>query len=97
MANATLEETLADERREVLIREIEARITEADVKHVYLQYTSVPGRVMGKVVPARHFHRFARKGIPFATVSAGGFTIALDGSIIGPDAVPCSEGPLIRI
>lgn len=95
MAIGTLEETLADPRREVLIRAIEARIAECDVKHVYLQYTSVPGRVMGKVVPARHFHRFARKGIPFATVSAGGFTVALDGSIIGPDAVACSEGLLI--
>ena len=59
MANATLEETLADERREGHIREIEARIGEAGVKHVYLQYTSVPGRVIGKVMPARHFKRIA--------------------------------------
>ncbi len=94
MATGTLKEALGGAPREAQLAEIEARIRAADVKHVYLQYTSVPGRVMGKVVPARHFERFARKGIPWANVSAGGFTVAIDGTLIGPEAIACSEGIL---
>lgn len=94
MTTRTLDETFGDERRAGLLRGVEERIAAAGVRHVYLQYTSVPGRVMGKVVPARHFARFAMKGIPLANVSAGGFTVALDGSIIGPEAIICSEGVL---
>ena len=78
-----------------MLAEIEKRIEAAGVTHVYLQYTCVPGRVMGKVVPARYFARFAQKGIPWANVAAGGFTVALSGDLIGPEAVPCSEGLLV--
>jgi glutamine synthetase len=95
MAISTLENTLGEEAREALLADIEAQITRHDVRHVYVQYTSVPGRVMGKALPAGHFARIARKGLPWANVSAGGFTVGLHGSVIGPDAVAITEGLLI--
>src|SRR5437868_6425625 len=51
----SFEQTLNESSRESTLGEIGARIREYDVKHVYLQYVSVQGRVLGKVLPARHF------------------------------------------
>ncbi len=90
-----LDETLNEGARAGALQEIDARMREYDVKHVYLQYVSVPGRVMGKVVPARHFARIAENGLAWTYLSAGGFTIDRHGNTIGPSAAALAEGLLI--
>ena len=57
-----------------------ALIRDHGVTHVYLQYTSVPGRVMGKIIPARHFARIADSGLAWTYLSAGGFAATSPGS-----------------
>lgn len=91
----TLEDTLNEDARATALREVGARIREHDVKHVYLQYVSVPGRVMGKVVPGRHFERIAENGLAWTYLSAGGFTIDRHGNTLGPSAAALAEGLLI--
>jgi glutamine synthetase len=95
MAVTALEDTLNQRERADQLREIDARIREHDVKHVYLQYTSVPGRVMGKVIPARHFERIAESGLAWTYLSAGGFHMDLDGAVLGPSQTAVAEGLLI--
>lgn len=95
MALSTLEQTLNDRDRETQLQEIRGRIRDHDVKHVYLQYTSVPGRVMGKVVPSSHFERFAENGLAWTYLSAGGFAGNLHGDVIGPSGAAATEGLLI--
>jgi glutamine synthetase len=90
-----LDETLGESARSTALREVAARIQEHGVRHVYLQYTSVPGRVMGKVVPAAHFERIAEKGLNWTYLSAGGFTIDQGGNVLGPSAAACAEGLLV--
>lgn len=95
MSVTALEETLNEDARARALQEVVALMREYDVKHVYLQYTSVPGRVMGKVIPARHFERVADGGLPWTYLSAGGFTTTLAGDVIGPAAATLTEGLLI--
>lgn len=92
---STLDDTLNESARAAALREIGARIREYDVKHVYMQYVSVPGRVMGKVVPAGHFERFAENGVSWTYLSAGGFTIDRHGNTLGPSAAALAEGLMI--
>lgn len=95
MAVTPLEETLNGSERESTLAEIDARMREYDVKHVYLQYVSVPGRVMGKVVPARHFERFSATGLAWTYLAAGGFHTTLSGELIGPSGMAATEGVMI--
>jgi glutamine synthetase len=95
VAVTPLEDTLSANGREAMLSEIDARIREHDVKHVYLQYVSVPGRVMGKVVPARHFERIAACGLAWTYLSAGGFHSTLTGKLIGPSGPAATEGLMI--
>jgi glutamine synthetase len=90
-----LAEALNVTNKEAKLREIAALIREHGVKHVFLQYVSIQGRVMGKMIPARHFDRYAASGIAWAFLSAGGFAISREGLPIGPKAIDCSEGVLI--
>ncbi len=91
----TLEETLGASGRSSELQDVAARIREHAVTHVYLQYTSVPGRVMGKVVPAGHFERIAADGLPWTYLSAGGFTTDVNGNVLGPSSAACAEGLLV--
>lgn len=95
MAVTPLEEALGANEREETLSEINARIREYDVRHVYLQYTSVPGRVMGKVIPARHFERIADSGLAWTYLSAGGFASTIGGELIGPSGAAATEGLLM--
>jgi glutamine synthetase len=91
----TLEQTLSRSDRGTRLDEIRSRIAEHGIRHVYLQYTSVPGRVMGKVIPAKHFDRIAESGLAWTYLSAGGFAGSLDGEAIGPSGAAATEGLLI--
>ncbi len=95
MSATELEATLSESARAAALREIGARIREYEVKHVYLQYTSVPGRVMGKVVPARHFERIAEQGLAWTYLAAGGLASDLAGDLIGPSGAAALEGLMI--
>ena len=95
MSVSTLEETLGESARGSALQEVVARIREHGVRHVYLQYTAVPGRVMGKVVPSAHFERIAENGLPWTYLSAGGFTVDVKGNVLGPSSVACAEGLLV--
>jgi glutamine synthetase len=95
MATTALEETLSQPSRESLLEEIGARIREHAVKHVYLQYASVQGRVLGKVIPVRHFERVSEAGLPWTYLSAGGFAESRHGGPIGPSAREVAEGVMV--
>jgi glutamine synthetase len=95
MSVTTLDETLGESARSTALQELAARIQEQGVRHVYLQYTSVPGRVMGKVVPAAHFERIAENGLAWTYLSAGGFTVDQGGNVLGPSSAACAEGLLV--
>ena len=41
------------------------RIADAGVEHVYYQFVTLNGRVMAKVVPARHLARNLERGVQF--------------------------------
>ena len=55
----------------------------------------MPGRVMGKVVPSAHFERIAENGLPWTYLSAGGFTVDVNGNVLGPSSAACAEGLLV--
>lgn len=95
MSVSSLEEALNESARETALSEIGARIREYEVKHVYLQYVTVQGRVLGKVIPARHFGRVAESGLPWTYFAAGGFAESRHGGPIGPSAKKLAEGVLI--
>src|SRR5688572_11327311 len=95
MSVSTLDETLGASARGSALQEVAARIREHGVRHVYLQYTAVPGRVMGKVVPSAHFERIAENGLPWTYLSAGGFTVDVNGNVLGPSSAACAEGLLV--
>ncbi len=95
MSVTSLDGVLNESSRESLLSEIGARIREHEVRHVYLQYVSVQGRVLGKVIPAAHFERVAHSGLAWTYVSAGGFAESRHGAPIGPSAVKLTEGVLM--
>jgi glutamine synthetase len=95
MSVTTLDETLGESARSTALHKLVARIQEQGVRHVYLQYTAVPGRVMGKVVPAAHFERIAENGLAWTYLSAGGFTVDINGNVLGPSSAACAEGLLV--
>ena len=65
MSLKTLGEALDETGRDTAVQNVAACIREQGVRHVYLQYTSVPGRVMGRVAPGAHFERIAANGLPW--------------------------------
>lgn len=95
MSPTPLETALGADRRAGELERIEARIRERDLAHINLQYTSVPGRIMGKVIPARHFRRIAENGLAWTYLSAGGFARSRKGDFIGPSGAAATEGLLI--
>jgi glutamine synthetase len=95
MTVTALERELGDNTRSAGLQEVMARIREHGVTHVYLQYTSVPGRVMGKILPTSHFERIAYSGLAWTYLSAGGFASDIRGRLIGPTGAAAAEGLLI--
>lgn len=95
MALTPLDDAVGAPGRSEQLRAIEAEIQSHDVRHIYLQYTSIPGRLMGKVVPAKHFARIADSGLPWTYLSAGGFAATRAGELIGPTGAAAHEGLLV--
>ncbi|MEM7172879.1 MAG: glutamine synthetase family protein [Pseudomonadota bacterium] len=78
-----LQDYLNDPAREALIPEVRAKIDSLQIDAVYYQYISITGRIMGKVVPAKHWERMAHEGMQ---TWLGGVTNVFadrDGQLIG--------------
>ncbi len=58
-----LQDYLNDPAREALIPQVRAKIDSLGVDAIYYQYVSITGRIMGKVVPAKHWERMAHEGM----------------------------------
>ena len=78
-----LENYLAQDGRDDMVRQVRAKINETGVKYIYYQYVSITGRIMGKGAPAEHWEAMAAKGVQ---TWIGGLTNVLPdrtGSLIG--------------
>jgi glutamine synthetase len=83
MSATALEEVVDDRGRDEQVAELAARLGERGIKHVYCQFTSIPGIVQGKIVPARRFEDYARKGAKFHLSVTAGVTVNRRNGLIG--------------
>lgn len=58
-------------------------IRDRGVKYVYYQTVSITGRVLGKVMPARHFERVAVKGVQQHRTAAANLQTTREGELLG--------------
>ncbi len=54
---------LNDPARDGMIPEVRKKIDELGIDGIYYQYVSITGRIMGKIIPARHWERMAASGM----------------------------------
>lgn len=54
---------LDNSARESCILAVQQKINELNIDSIYFQYVSITGRVMGKLIPARHWQRIAHTGM----------------------------------
>ncbi|MBX3456350.1 glutamine synthetase family protein [Ferrovibrio sp.] len=52
-----------DEKRKELVRKVREKIDALGIEHIYFQFISVTGRVMGKAAPTPHWEALANKGV----------------------------------
>jgi len=62
---------------------IRGRIEAAGVEYVYYQGVTITGRVIGKVVPARHLARNAERGVQLHRTAAADLQTTRDGRLLG--------------
>ena len=58
-------------------------IQDRGVKYVYYQTVTITGRVVGKVMPARHFERAAIKGVQQHRTAAANLQSTREGVLLG--------------
>ena len=58
-----LQDYLNDPARDALIMQVRKKIDELGVNAIYYQYISITGRIMGKIIPVRHWERMAGTGM----------------------------------
>ncbi|GAA2457584.1 glutamine synthetase family protein [Actinomadura vinacea] len=80
--------TALDEHKEsnaddAAIRELTARVEEAGVEFVYYQTVSLTGRVVGKVVPARHLRRNLERGVNLHRTAMSDLQVDRFGALLG--------------
>lgn len=83
--------TALDEHRERnsrvdAVRELQERIASAGVRYLYYQVVTVSGRVLAKVVPARHVKRNLEKGIQFHRTAMSDLQSDRLGNLLGGGA-----------
>ncbi len=76
------------ERNAVAADDLAAQVQDAGVEHVYYQFTTLNGRVMAKVVPARHLRRNLERGVQFHGSAIADLATSRHGTLIasGPEA-----------
>ena len=62
--------------------DLAARIREAGVEYVYYQFVTLNGRVMAKVVPARHLARNLERGVQFHGSAVADLATSRAGTLI---------------
>ncbi|GAA4083395.1 MULTISPECIES: glutamine synthetase family protein [Actinomadura] len=80
--------TPLDEHRErnadeAAVREIVGQIQQTGVEFVYYQTVSLTGRVLGKVVPARHLHRNLERGVNMHRTAVADLQVTREGALLG--------------
>ncbi len=78
-----LQDYLNDPARDGLVAEVRKKIDALKIDAIYYQYISITGRIMGKMIPAKHWERTAREGMQ---TWIGGITNVFadrDGNLIG--------------
>jgi glutamine synthetase len=78
-----IERMVSDPARQDLVREVRAKIDALDIRHVYFQFVSVTGRVMGKSVPSAHWEAIAAKGVQLWYGAVADVTADRRGNYIG--------------
>lgn len=78
-----IERTVADPARQDLVRRVRAKIDALGIRHVYFQFVSVTGRVMGKSVPSAHWEAIAAKGVQLWYGAVADVTADRRGNYIG--------------
>lgn len=76
------------ERNAAAAEDLAAHVQDAGVEHVYYQFTTLNGRVMAKVVPARHLRRNLERGVQFHGSAIADLATSRHGTLIasGPEA-----------
>jgi glutamine synthetase len=85
---------IADERRQEMVRKIEEKIAALGVKHVFFQFVSVTGRIMGKSVPAPHWRTIANKGVQLWYGAVADVQVDRRGNYIG---YPSNAAELVAV
>ncbi len=62
---------------------IQAAIDEAGVEYIYYQGVTITGRVIGKVVPARHLRRNAQRGVQLHRTVVADLQSTREGELLG--------------
>ncbi|MEI6230995.1 MAG: glutamine synthetase family protein [Actinomycetes bacterium] len=83
MSNTPLDQHREANTSEAAVAEIERTIAETGVEFIYYQGISVTGRVMGKVVPAKHLRRNLEKGINLHRTAISDLQTDRAGNLIG--------------
>jgi len=65
------------------LADLRARVADAGVEHVYYQFVSLNGRVLGKVAPAAHLERNLLRGVQFHASAIADLTANRHGALIG--------------
>ena len=68
------------------VARLEDLITTHGVKYIYYQFVSINGRVLAKVVPARHLRRNLEKGVQFHGTAIADLTSDRNGNLMGGGA-----------
>ena len=58
-----LQDYLNDPTRDGLVADVRKKIDALEIDAIYYQYISITGRVMGKMIPTKHWERAAREGM----------------------------------
>ncbi|GAA3543388.1 glutamine synthetase [Zobellella aerophila] len=70
----------------VQARELAARVKDSGVEYLYYQVVTLTGRVIAKVVPAKHLLRNLEKGIQFHRTAIADLQTTRDGVLLGGGA-----------
>ncbi len=83
MATTALDQHREENASSEALSSVMATIKEQGVECVYLQSVTVTGRVVGKVLPARHLERIAGKGIQQHRTAAANLQTTREGVLLG--------------
>jgi glutamine synthetase len=71
------------ERNAAALNEVTARVEESGVEFLYYQSVSLTGRIVGKVVPARHLRRNLERGVNLHRTAMSDLQVDRFGNLLG--------------